>query len=260
MRHLVKGKKLGRNTSHRVATMKALSCSLIKHKSIQTTVAKAKELRKYIEPVITRAKEDTSHNRRQAFSALQDKHAVTTLFDEIAPEVGDRPGGYTRVLKLGFRLGDSAEMALIELVDFSDYQPEKKSAKKKRTRRAGKSNKPDAADTSSDEVKTEEKVETKKEAASDKKKTEAKKAESEPEVKAEDKVEAKKEEVDSEKKEPEAKKAEPEAEEKEPEVKETKEVKAEKKAEADVFEEKKDTKNSAEEPGTDDSEKDEKKK
>lgn len=150
MRHLVKGKKLGRNTSHRVATMKALSCSLIKHKSIQTTVAKAKELRKYIEPVITKAKEDTSHNRRQVFSSLQDKYAVTILFDEIAPEVGDRPGGYTRVLKLGFRLGDSAEMALIELVDFSDYQPEKKSAKKKKTRRAGKSNKPDAEETSPD--------------------------------------------------------------------------------------------------------------
>lgn len=158
MRHLVKGKKMGRNTSHRHATMKALSCSLIEHKSIQTTVAKAKELRRYIEPVITRAKDDTSHNRRQAFSSLQDKHAVSTLFNEIAPAVGDRPGGYTRVLKLGFRLGDSAEMALIELVDFSDYQPEKKSAKKKRTRRAGKSNKPDTADTTAaDEKKAEQK-------------------------------------------------------------------------------------------------------
>lgn len=145
MRHLVKGKKLGRNTSHRHATMKAMSCSLIEHKSIQTTVTKAKELRRYVEPIITRAKEDTSHNRRQAFSSLQDKHAVNTLFNEVAPAVGDRPGGYTRVLKLGFRVGDSAEMALIELVDFSDYEPEKKSAKKKRTRRAGKSNKPDTS-------------------------------------------------------------------------------------------------------------------
>ncbi len=142
MRHLVKGKKLGRNTSHRKATMKALACSLIEHKSIQTTVTKAKELRRYIEPVITKAKEDTSHTRRQAFSSLQDKQAVNILFDDIMPEVGERPGGYTRVLKLGFRLGDSAEMALIELVDFSDYEPEKKSSKKKRTRRAGKSNKP----------------------------------------------------------------------------------------------------------------------
>jgi len=161
MRHLVRGKKLGRNKSHRVATMKALSCSLIENKSIQTTVAKAKELRKFIEPVITKAKEDTTHNRRQVFSALQDKHAVSILFDEIAPEVGDRPGGYTRVLKLGFRLGDSAEMALIELVDFSDYQPEKKSAKKKRTRRAGKSNKPTTMDTEPADKKAEEKIESK---------------------------------------------------------------------------------------------------
>lgn len=163
MRHLVKGKKLGRNTSHRKATMKALSCNLIEHKSIQTTVAKAKELRRYIEPVITKAKEDTSHNRRQVFSSLQDKRAVTTLFDEIMPEVGDRPGGYTRVLKLGFRLGDSAEMALIELVDFSDYEPEKKSSKKKRTRRAGKSNKPTTSESDpSEEVKNVDEAPTSK--------------------------------------------------------------------------------------------------
>lgn len=200
MRHLVKGKKLGRSTSHRKATMKALACSLIEHKSIQTTVAKAKELRRYIEPVITRAKEDTSHNRRQVFSSLQNKTAVTTVFDEIIPEVGDRPGGYTRVLKLGFRLGDGAEMALIELVDFSDYQPEKKSAKKKRTRRAGKSNKPTTDEsevennedqneevTSPVESKSEEaEVKDKKEAASDEvedKKAESSEAEEKEEVK-----------------------------------------------------------------------------
>jgi large subunit ribosomal protein L17 len=159
MRHLVKGKKLGRNTSHRKATMKALACSLIEHKSIQTTVTKAKELRRYIEPVITKAKEDSSHTRRQAFSSLQDKNAVTILFNDIMPEVGDRPGGYTRVLKLGFRLGDSAEMALIELVDFSDYQPENKSSKKKRTRRAGKSNTPTSSDEDlKDTAEKEEKV------------------------------------------------------------------------------------------------------
>lgn len=185
MRHLVKGKKLGRNTSHRKATMKALSCSLIKHKSIQTTVAKAKELRRYIEPVITKAKEDTSHNRRQVFSSLQDKHAVTTLFNEIMPEVGDRPGGYTRVLKLGFRLGDSAEMALIELVDFSDYEPEKKSDKKKRTRRAGKTNKPTSG--------TEETAESEKEEASEpeEKKAEKKSEEVEDTEAAEEKAEVK---------------------------------------------------------------------
>ncbi len=142
MRHLVKGKKLSRTASHRKATMQALSCALIKNKMIKTTVTKAKELRRFVEPLITKSKNDTTHNRRQAFSFLQDKEAVTILFNEIAPEVGDRPGGYTRVLKLGFRLGDSTEMALIELVDFSDYEPELKSAKKKKTRRAGKANKP----------------------------------------------------------------------------------------------------------------------
>jgi len=184
MRHLVKGKKLGRNSSHRAATMKALSCSLIKNKSIQTTVAKAKELRTYIEPVITKAKEDTTHNRRQVFSSLQDKHSVSILFDEIAPEVGDRPGGYTRVLKLGFRLGDSAEMALIELVDFSDYQPEKKSAKKKRTRRAGRSNKPDASDSTPVEKNKDEEVEAKTKSAGEEKNVEAE-AEKAAETKAE---------------------------------------------------------------------------
>lgn len=153
MRHKVKGRKLGRSTPHRKATLKALSCALIKEHKIQTTLPKAKELRRYIEPVITKAKNDTTHNRRQVFAALQDKVAVTELFDTIMPEVGDRPGGYTRVLKLGHRLGDAADMAMIELVDFNDVQPEKKEAKKKRTRRAGKSNKPDADDDSEKEVK-----------------------------------------------------------------------------------------------------------
>ncbi|REL23972.1 50S ribosomal protein L17 [Rhodohalobacter sp. SW132] len=194
MRHLVKGKKLGRSTPHRVATLKALSCSLIKHKQIQTTVAKAKELRRYIEPVITRSKEDNSHNRREAFSALQDKDAVTILFDEVGPAVGDRPGGYTRVLKLGFRLGDSAEMALIELVDFSDYEPEKKSAKKKRTRRAGKANKP----TSSDDKGTDSKPEEKSAPAAEKEKTGETASSDEPketEKKATEEVSEKKEET-----------------------------------------------------------------
>jgi len=202
MRHLVKGKKLGRNTPHRIATLKALSCSLIKHKQIQTTVAKAKALRQYIEPVITRSKVDNSHNRRQTFSALQDKEAVTILFDEIGPEVADRPGGYTRILKLGFRLGDSAEMALIELVDFSDYEPEKKSAKKKRTRRAGKANKPTDAEQESTETKAEEEkasaVEEKAQAEDtpsedtsvDEKKAEEKAVEEAPEKKSEAKNEA----------------------------------------------------------------------
>jgi large subunit ribosomal protein L17 len=139
MRHQVKGRKLGRTTPHRKATLKALSVALIDNKRIQTTLPKAKELRSYLEPIITKAKNDTTHNRRQAFAALQDKYAVTELFENIAPAVGDRPGGYTRVLKIGKRQGDAADMAVMELVDFNDEKPEKRESKKKRTRRAGKS-------------------------------------------------------------------------------------------------------------------------
>lgn len=173
MRHKVKGRKLGRSTPHRKATMRALASALIKEHRIKTTLAKAKELRTFVEPVITKAKNDTTHNRRQVFAALQDKVAVTELFDIVAPEVGDRPGGYTRVLKLGHRLGDAADMALIELVDFNDEKPEKREAKKKRTRRAGRSNKPTTAETevaekakkeeAEEEVKVEAKVEEVKE-------------------------------------------------------------------------------------------------
>lgn len=155
MRHQVKGRKLGRSTPHRKATMKALSTALIKEHRIQTTLPKAKELRTYIEPVITRAKNDTTHNRRRVFAALQDKVAVTELFETVIPEVGDRPGGYTRIVKLGHRLGDAADMAVIELVDFNDVKPDQKEKKKKRTRRAGKSNKPvseeKGGETSADE-------------------------------------------------------------------------------------------------------------
>lgn len=139
MRHRVKGRKLGRTAAHRRATLKALSTALILEHRIETTLAKAKELRTYVEPLITRAKEDTTHNRRTVFSYLQNKYAVTELFDVVAPAAADRPGGYTRVLKTGFRVGDSAEMAVIELVDFNDVKPEGKSDKKKRTRRAGRS-------------------------------------------------------------------------------------------------------------------------
>lgn len=142
MRHRVKGRKLGRTASHRKATLKALSTALIKEHRIKTTLPKAKELRTFIEPLITIAKVDSTHNRRKAFSALQDKYAVTELFETVGPAAADRPGGYTRVLKLGFRLGDSAEMAVIELVDFNDVAPELKSDKKKPTRRAGRTNKP----------------------------------------------------------------------------------------------------------------------
>lgn len=138
MRHLVKGRKLGRTKSHRAATLSALSVALIKEHRIVTTEPKAKELRTFVEPLITKAKEDTSHNRRQVFSKLKDKQAVSHLFGEISDKVGDRPGGYTRVIKIGNRAGDSAKMAVIELVDYNDIKPED-STKGKRTRRAGKS-------------------------------------------------------------------------------------------------------------------------
>ncbi|WP_103664587.1 50S ribosomal protein L17 [Gracilimonas amylolytica] len=148
MRHGIKGRKLSRTAAHRKSTMQSLAMALIREHRIVTTVAKAKELRGYIEPLITRAKEDTDHNRRQVFSTLQNKDAVTTLFTEVGPKSKDRPGGYTRVIKAGFRKGDGAEMAVVELVDFNDIKPEgSSSTKKKRTRRAGKSNTPTAAET-----------------------------------------------------------------------------------------------------------------
>lgn len=139
MRHRIKGKKLGRTASHRKATLQALAIALIKEKRIVTTLSKAKELRVFIEPLITRAKEDNNLNRQQVFSYLQHKEAVKELFSEVGPKSADRPGGYTRVIKAGFRKGDATEMAVIELVDYNDIQPEgAKTASKKRTRRAGK--------------------------------------------------------------------------------------------------------------------------
>ncbi len=123
MRHRKKGRKIGRTSPHRKRTLQALSNALIENKSITTTVAKAKELRPFVEPLITRAKEDTEHNRRQVFRHLQNKEMVSELFDEVAERVGDRPGGYTRVIKLGQRSGDGAELALVELVDYNDVKP-----------------------------------------------------------------------------------------------------------------------------------------
>jgi len=165
MRHLVKGRKLGRTTSHRAATLSALSVALIKEHRIVTTLPKAKELRTYVEPLITKAKEDTSHNRRQVFSKLKDKQAVTHLFGEVSDKVGDRPGGCTRVVKMGSRAGDSADMAVIELVDYNDIKPED-SAKSKRTRRAGKS-----SSSSSDSSKKSKADSSKSKAAEAKKET-----------------------------------------------------------------------------------------
>lgn len=124
MRHRKKGRKLSRKSPHRKKTLMALSTALIENKRIVTTVSKAKELRPYVEPVITRAKEDTQHNRRQAFRYLQDKEAVTELFEDVSEKVNGRPGGYTRIIRLGRRKGDGAEMAMVELVDYNDVPPQ----------------------------------------------------------------------------------------------------------------------------------------
>jgi large subunit ribosomal protein L17 len=131
MRHGKKFNHLGRTASHRSALLSNMACSLIEHKRINTTVAKAKALRVYVEPLLTKAKEDTTHNRRIVFSYLQNKEAVTELFRSVAPKIAERNGGYTRIIKTGFRPGDAADMALIELVDFNELYGREKSDKKK---------------------------------------------------------------------------------------------------------------------------------
>jgi len=141
MRHGDKVNNLGRTTSHRHALMRNLAGALFTHKRIFTTLAKAKALRGFVEPLITKSKTDSTHSRRQAFSLLNDKEAVKELFGVISGKVGERPGGYTRVIKTGFRAGDAAEMAMIELVDFNEiYTQNKNTAKatepKKKTRRS----------------------------------------------------------------------------------------------------------------------------
>lgn len=138
MRHRKKGNKLGRTASHRDAMLANMGCSLIEHKRINTTVTKAKALRQFIEPVITKAKDDTTHNRRVVFSYLRQKDVVTTLFRDVAVKVGDRPGGYTRIIKLGNRQGDNAPMAMIELVDYNELYNAGKATKKRSTRRGGR--------------------------------------------------------------------------------------------------------------------------
>lgn len=139
MRHNKKFNHLGRTASHRKATLANMASSLIMHKRINTTVAKAKALKMYVEPLITKSKEDTTHSRRIVFSYIKDKYAVTELFRVVAPKVGDRPGGYTRILKTGFRQGDAADMCFIELVDFNEiYVNEAKSEAKAKTRRSRK--------------------------------------------------------------------------------------------------------------------------
>lgn len=135
MRHQKAVNHLGRTSTHRNAMLANMACSLIKHKHISTTVAKAKALRSYIEPLITKAKSDSTHSRRIVFSYLQDKEAVTELFREISVKVADRPGGYTRILKTGFRLGDNADICVIELVDYNENLLAAKEETKKASRR-----------------------------------------------------------------------------------------------------------------------------
>jgi large subunit ribosomal protein L17 len=139
MRHGKKINHLGRKSAHRHAMLSNMASSLIMHKRITTTVAKAKALRKYVEPLITKAKDDTTHSRRTVFSYLQDKESVSALFGEVASKIADRPGGYTRIIKLAdTRLGDNAEMCLIELVDFNTLYSKEEVAKKAKTRRGKK--------------------------------------------------------------------------------------------------------------------------
>ena len=134
MRHGKKINHLGRKTAHRKAMLSNMAGSLIEHKRVMTTVQKAKALRKVVEPLVTRSKENTTHNRRIAFAVLRQKEVVTELFNVVGPKVGDRPGGYTRIIKTGNRQGDNAEMCMIELVDFNDMYG--KDEKKKTTRRS----------------------------------------------------------------------------------------------------------------------------
>ena len=139
MRHGKKVNHLSRQTGHRKSMLANMACSLIEHKRINTTVAKAKALKQFVEPLITKSKDDTTHNRRICFAYLRSKYAVTDLFRDVAAKVGDRPGGYTRIIKMGNRLGDNADMAMIELVDFNElYNGGKKDEKKGRTRRPKK--------------------------------------------------------------------------------------------------------------------------
>ncbi len=158
MRHGNKVNKLGRDTQHRKALLSNLASSLILHKRINTTVTKAKELRKYVEPLLTKGKTNSTHSRRVVFSYLQNKDAVKELFGDLAGKISQRPGGYTRIIKLGFRQGDNAEMAMIELVDYNTiYTSDKKAtaagAKKKTRRGKGKATAEAAAETKAEETK-----------------------------------------------------------------------------------------------------------
>ena len=145
MRHNKKFNHLGRQTAHRKAMLANMASSLIQHKRIATTLAKAKALQVYVEPLLTKAKDDTTHSRRTVFSHLQKKEIITELFGAVAAKIANRPGGYTRILRTGFRLGDNAEMCIIELVDYNENMLKEKAAKKAvRTRRSTAAKKDEA--------------------------------------------------------------------------------------------------------------------
>ncbi|WP_293952974.1 MULTISPECIES: 50S ribosomal protein L17 [unclassified Sphingobacterium] len=164
MRHGKKVNHLGRTDSHRKAMLANMATSLIKHKRITTTLAKAKALRMYVEPLITKSKNDTTHSRRTVFAYLKDKDAVSILFREVSEKVANRPGGYTRIIKMENRLGDNAEMAFIELVDYNEIYGKKAAAsEKKATRRRGGAKKAAAAETEAAVAETEAPAEVKPE-------------------------------------------------------------------------------------------------
>jgi large subunit ribosomal protein L17 len=194
MRHNKKFNHLGRKTAHRKAMLANMASSLIVHKRITTTVAKAKALRMYVEPLMTKSKIDSTHSRRIVFSYLQDKEAVSELFREVAAKIADRPGGYTRILKTGNRLGDNAEMCIIELVDYNEAmlaaKEEAVAPKKRRSRRGGAKKAEAGAPVATDVVEDVEPVEEADEAPA----TEAKAVDTTEEPKADDSAEEKKEE------------------------------------------------------------------
>ena len=210
MRHGKKFNHLSRKTAHRKAMLSNMACSLIEHKTINTTLAKAKALRKYVEPILTRSKTDSTHSRRLVFRYLQNKYTVTELFRDVAPKIADRPGGYTRIIRTGYRLGDNAEMCMIELVDFNElYTNEKTKKNTRRSRRGAGSTATTTEETveattdattteetveaTTDAATTEEVVEAKTDAASTEEvkveKVEETTTETKTEVKAEDKSE-----------------------------------------------------------------------
>ena len=152
MRHGKKFNHLGRKTAHRKAMLTNMACSLIEHKRINTTVAKAKALRTFVEPLVTKSKADTTHNRRLVFGYLQSKYAVKVLFKEVSVKIGDRPGGYIRIIKLGNRQGDNASMAMVEFVDYNELYNPKGGKVKKNTRRGRKKKNVDS-ETASTETK-----------------------------------------------------------------------------------------------------------